>query len=102
MAEKRSWLKIIGQLKRLIREFGSWYPEGSTPLAGYGEDGPYHCEDCSFLKGMKAGNIFRDEQGKGRCNHPVMIADPKTKKDKGLTIVDIEHGCCAHNDQRKD
>jgi hypothetical protein len=101
MAEKKSWLKIIGKLKKLVADVGNIYPEGSTPIAGYGEDGPYHCEDCSFLKGQKAGDIFKAEDGTGRCNHPAMIADPKTKKDKSLVIVDIEHGCCAFNDQQK-
>jgi hypothetical protein len=101
MAEKKSWLKIIGKLKKLVADVGNIYPEGSTPIAGYGEDGPYHCEDCGFLKGQKAGDIFKAEDGTGRCNHPAMIADPKTKKDKSLIIVDIEHGCCAFNDQQK-
>ena len=72
-------------------------------MAGYGEDGPYHCEDCSFLRGQKAGNIFKDEKGMGRCIHPMMVADKKVKKDeKGIPIVNIERGCCAFNDQRKD
>jgi hypothetical protein len=99
---KKSWLKIISRLKKIDDEVGPIYPEGSTPIAGYAAGGPYHCEDCSFLKGQKAGDIFKAEDGSGRCNHPAMISDPKTKKDKNLTVVDIEHGCCAFNDQQKE
>lgn len=99
---KKSWLKIIGRMKKLIEEVGSIYPTGSTPIAGYAAGGPYHCEDCSFLKGQPAGDIFKDDEGMGRCNHPMMIADPKTKKDKNLTVVNIEKGCCSFNDQQKD
>ena len=97
----KSWLRIIGRLKKLIADVGPIYPEGSTQLSGYGEDGPYHCEDCSFLKGQKTGNIFKAEDGTGRCNHPVVISDSKVKKDKNLAIVNIERGCCAFNDQQK-
>jgi hypothetical protein len=50
---------------------------------------------CEYLKGAKQGNIFRDADGKGRCNQSVMIADTQVKKDKnGLPIVNIEFGCC--------
>ena len=88
MAEK-SWLKKIGALKRLITEVGPLWPK-STKLAGYAESGPYHCEDCIYLK-----KGFKDESGKGRCNQPVMIVDSEVKHDnKGLAIVDIERGCC--------
>ncbi len=102
MAEKKSWLKIIGRLKRLINEVGGLWQ--GTSLSGYEEHGPYHCEDCSFLKGQKAGEIFRDVDGKGRCNHPAVIADPKVEKDQktGLGIVHIERGCCAFVDQPKE
>ena len=37
---KKSWLKIIGRMKKLISEVGSIYPAGSTPIAGYAEGGP--------------------------------------------------------------
>jgi len=90
VAEK-SWLKKIGALKRLLREVGSIWPAPSTRLAGYAEDGPYHCEDCIFLK-----KDFKDENGHGRCNQPVMISDSEVKHDgkTGLAIVNIEKGCC--------
>lgn len=102
MAEK-SWLRKVRALKKLIAQIGALFPAPSTKLAGYAEDGPYHCEDCSFLKGQKAGSIFKDENGKGRCFHPVMIMDPEIKKDKdGFPIVNIEKGCCAFVDQKKD
>lgn len=82
-----NWTEKILALKR--------WPAPSTRLAGYAEDGPYHCEDCVYLKGKTTGFIFRDVKGKGRCNQAVMLADPQTKKDKdGLAIVNIERGCC--------
>jgi hypothetical protein len=100
-----NWSKIIAGLNKLIDEVGNglgFWPK-STPLAGYAEDGPYHCEDCSFLKGKKEGNIFVDSNGKGRCPHPVMLADKKTKKDKdGFAIVNINKGCCEFVDQIPD
>jgi hypothetical protein len=89
MAEK-SWLKKIAALKRLLREVGPLWPSPSTKLSGYGESGPYHCEDCVFLK-----KDFKDEDGNGRCNHPVVISDSEVKHDdRGLGIVNIERGCC--------
>lgn len=101
MAEKKSWLKIIGQLKKFLREVGPLWPN-STKLSGYAENGPFHCSDCSFLKKVD-GEPFKDEQGKGRCNHPVVIADSEVKKDKkGLGIVNIETGCCEFVDQPKE
>ena len=86
MAEK-SWLKKIAALKRLLREVGPLWPD-STKLAGYATGGPYHCSDCIYLK-----KDFNDN-GLGRCNHPVMIADTEVEHDKGLAIVNIEKGCC--------
>lgn len=99
MAE--SWLKKVAALKRLISSVGPLWPR-STKLAGYAEDGPYHCEDCKYLKGKREGNIFKDADGKGRCLHPVMISDPEVKKDsKMLPIINIEYGCCEFVDQKK-
>ena len=92
----KSWLRIISRLKKLIRDVGPLWPD-STKLSGYSENGPYHCEDCTFLRGRKDGEdkIFHDENGMGRCNHPVVIADDEVKKDeKGIPIVNIEKGCC--------
>jgi hypothetical protein len=90
----KSWLKIIGRLKKLIADVGPLWPD-STKLAGYAESGPYNCHMCEYLKGAEQGNIFRDENGMGRCNQSVMIADSEVKKDKnGLPIVNIEFGCC--------
>ena len=99
-AEKMvDWKKIIAGLKKLVAEVGEFWPK-STPLAGYAEDGPYHCEDCKWLKGKVEGKIFTDESGKGRCPHPAMLADSKTKKDKdGIAIVNIPKGCCEFVDQ---
>jgi hypothetical protein len=90
----KSWLKIIGKLKKLIADVGPIWPK-STDLAGYAENGPYYCGMCEYLKGMKQDKIFKDEDGRGRCLQSVMIADPQVKKDsKGLPIVNIETGCC--------
>jgi len=98
----KSWLKKIGALKKLLAETGPLWPK-STKLSGYGESGPYHCEDCSFLKRNSDGEIFRDADGKGRCNHPVVIADAEVKKGSdGMPLVNIEHGCCEFVDQEKD
>jgi len=93
MAQKRSWLKVIGALKRLLKETGPIWP-GSTTLSGYGEQGPYHCGDCIWRK-KKDAETFKDASGKGRCLHPLVIADPQVKKDdRMLPIIDIKHGCC--------
>lgn len=101
MAEK-SWLKKIAALKRLLSEVGPIWPAPSTKLAGYAEDGPYHCEDCIYLKRDAEGKPVVDADGKGRCNQSVMIADTQVKKDKNLLpIVNIEHGCCEFVDQKR-
>lgn len=94
MAEK-SWLKKIGALKRLIRDLGPLWPD-STKLAGFGKDGPYHCANCEYLKGLTKGQVFKDEKGFARCNQAVMLADPEVEHDeKGLAIItDPEHQCC--------
>lgn len=91
---KKSWLKIIGALKRIVRDNGSIWPAPSTKLAGYAEDGPYHCGDCVYLKRVN-GKPVKDENGKGFCNQAVMLADPDIKKsNSGLALVNIEKGCC--------
>ena len=96
-----SWQKKIECLKRLIAAVGPLWPK-STKLAGYAERGPYHCEDCSFLRRGSDGKIFKDDKG-GRCHHPVVIADTEVKKDgSGVPIVNIRHGCCEFVDQEKD
>ena len=100
MVEKKNWLKTIGKLKRFLNDVGQIWT--GTSLSGYQENGPYHCSDCSFLK-KKDGEKFKDEDGKGRCIHPVVIADSKVNKDsKGLGIVNIERGCCEFVDQKED
>jgi len=54
MPEKKkvSWIRKIYLLKKLIKEIGRLWTSGTT-LAGYDEEGPYHCEDCIFLKGVE-------------------------------------------------
>jgi hypothetical protein len=92
---KKSWLKIIGKLKKLISDVGPLWPD-STKLSGFSGKGPFHCADCEYLKGLKSGKVFLDEKGQGRCNHPVVIADPEVKKDSKLIpiIPDIQKYCC--------
>lgn len=91
----KPWLQIISGLRKLLAEFGPIWPSPSTKLAGYAEDGPYHCEDCEYLRGKKEGKIFADANGKGRCSQAVMMADPEVPKDKDFfPIVNIQKGCC--------
>ena len=92
---KKSWLKIIGGLKRLIRDNGQLWPN-STKLAGFDSDGPYYCGMCEYLKRDKEGKPVLDESGFGRCNQPVMLVDKEVEHDKsGLAIIqDVPKGCC--------
>lgn len=90
----------IAALKELLSKVGRLWPS-STKLAGYAEDGPYHCKDCIYLKGRTEGKdkIFKDDKGKGRCNNAFMLADMEVKHDKdGLAIVNIKRGCCEFVD----
>jgi hypothetical protein len=90
----KNWNNIIVGLHQLIMRVGPLWPK-STTLAGYAEGGPYHCKNCEYLKGLKEGAPVTDAQGRGRCNQPVMMADPEVRKDKsGLAIVNIQIGCC--------
>lgn len=70
--------------------------------AEYAETGPYHCEDCKYLKGRAAGHIVRYADGTGRCNQEVMVKSPEYAHDDsrlgGLAIVNIERGCCRFVD----
>jgi len=68
-----------------------------TPVAEYGEDGPYHCINCWYLQ-----NLEPRGEPLGRCNEPHMMKDPKTKKDEsGLAIVNKKYGCCRYVDPVK-
>lgn len=89
-----------------------------TKLSGYAASGPYHCKDCKWLRGRTQGQVFRDPVGRGRCNHPVMMADPQVEHEEPPqsvagtegeidkpqpAIVDIQFGCCefVNNDIRQ-
>ena len=68
-----------------------------TPLAEYGEDGPYHCINCWYLSSLEPRG-----EPLGRCTEPHMLRDPKTKKDEqGMAIVNKMHGCCRWVDPVK-
>jgi len=87
-----------------------------TKLAGYAAAGPYHCQDCKWLRGRVQGKVFRDAVGRGRCMHPIMMADPQVEHEEPPqerdntreieqpqpAIVDIAFGCCnwVDNDLR--
>jgi hypothetical protein len=96
----KSWLKTIGALKRFLNEVGPLWPN-STKLSGYASTGPYHCGDCIYLR-KSGAESFKDADGKGRCHHPVVIADSEVKKDENLIpIINIEHGCCEFVEYEK-
>jgi hypothetical protein len=101
-AESDAFKKATGTINNSRAESEADYSDvvgiGIGP-AEYAETGPYHCEDCVYLKGRTAGDIFVDGNGKGRCNQKVMVASPKYAHDPdGLAIVNIEHGCCRYVD----
>lgn len=92
---KIPWSKKIAGLKKLLKSVGPLWPSPSTELSGYGEEGPYHCGNCEYLRGLKKGKAFIDPDGKGRCEMMVVIQDPDVKKDEqNYPIVDPEKGCC--------
>lgn len=72
---------------------GSRANEMGTAVAAYSEQGPFHCDDCVFLKVRG-----KPSPQNGLCNQKVMLKDPKVKTDKktGLKIVNMEHGCCRY------
>lgn len=64
-----------------------------TKVAEYSEQGPFHCEDCVFLK---TRGVPDEEHGLCREKHvlkdPQVKTDPKTR----LKIVNLEIGCCRY------
>ena len=97
-----SWPRKIEALKRLLAEVGSLWPVPSTKLAGYAEDGPYHCEDCIYLKRDEKRNPIRTAGGRGLCNQEVMKVDPQVQHDSnGNALVNIQRGCCEFVDPPK-
>lgn len=75
---------------------GSQFPKAhgiGTPIAGYSEEGPFHCEDCIYMS--------RPQNGRGLCKEKHVLADMKkgkVKKDEksGLASINLEHGCCEY------
>lgn len=63
-----------------------------TKIAEYSERGPFHCEDCIYLK------TPGPDKEHGLCKEKHMLKDPEVKTDKksGLKIVNIELGCCRY------
>lgn len=100
MAEK-NWPIKIEALKNLIDKVGSLWPLPSSKLSGYAEDGPYHCEDCIYLKRENGKPV--GQGGYGSCNQPVMMADKEVRHNAdGTAIVNIQKGCCEFVDPPKD
>lgn len=62
-----------------------------TRVSEYSEQGPFHCEDCTFA-------IRKDvpEKGQGLCNEPHVLKDPQIKaaRRSKLKVINLEHGCC--------
>jgi len=61
------------------------YRETGSAIAGYAEQGPYHCQDC-----IHAQNGF--------CVHPAVVADPELQHlmtEQGIQI-NPERGCCRY------
>lgn len=73
------------------------YSEQGTPIAGYEEHGPYHCEDC----------IHRTSKDSDLCVHPAVAADPRMKSrlvtvgNQVVTRVNLQRGCCKFVKQPK-
>lgn len=73
--------------------------EQGTPVSGYEEKGPYHCEDCIHRIGGSGSDL-------PFCIHPVVLSDPKLKKFKtkyenqDAIHIDMDHGCCAYVNQK--
>lgn len=80
-----TWGQKIAALKTFIRRVGPLWT--GTKLSGYAAGGPYSCGHCRYL-------VLRNQ-----CGHPVVQADPETKKTAdGLALVDSVHGCCEFVD----
>jgi broad specificity phosphatase PhoE len=68
----------------------SKFRETGSPVSGYGEEGPYHCEDC----------IHRTSPDSAFCIHPVVIADPDLADSlvqiggQNAVQINLEKGCC--------
>lgn len=70
---------------------GASYEEQGTPISGYEEHGPYHCEDC----------IHRASKTSDVCVHPIVKVDPKLKDRRvpSGVKVNLERGCCKFVNQ---
>lgn len=74
---------------------GSIYDETGTPVSGYEEHGPYHCEDC----------IHKVAPDSPYCIHPGVIGDPRLQDrlvliDNRPTVkINLERGCCKYVNQ---
>lgn len=100
MPAEMGWLKKISLLRQLLEKTGPLWPAPSTKLAGYAGGGPFSCLNCIHLRGRKDEDIFLDEDGKGRCDKPVMVMDSEVEKDdKGYPIVEMNY-CCEWVDPK--
>jgi hypothetical protein len=99
-----SQIESIGALSGASEAASAEYKENGmgTPIAEYAEDGPYHCQDCWFLKSREPKS-----EARGSCNEPHMLIDPKTIKirDMGGKVIAAsvhkEFGCCRFVDPVK-
>src|SRR5215469_11305140 len=64
--------------------------ESGTFGSGYGEEGPYHCEDC----------IHKPASDAEYCNHPLVVSDPDLQgrvvemDGQKLVQINLKKGCC--------
>lgn len=71
---------------------GSIYDETGTPVSGYEEHGPYHCEDC----------IHKTAKDEPFCIHPAVLGDPKMQDrivlldGRPVAKVNMQRGCCKY------
>lgn len=75
--------------------------EQGSPVSGYEEHGPYHCEDCIHRVGGKDSDL-------PFCLHPYVLLDPKMRKrrttfeDQQVVQISMERGCCKFVNQGVD
>lgn len=88
---------LVDAWREVAMRFGLLWT--GTRVSGYGEDGPYHCEDCRYLRGRLAGEVVHADATHGECLHSIVKSDPEVRKcANGNGFVLIETGCCEFVD----